>query len=241
MLPPQIQSALATLSRIPYENLSKVIKFHAEKDVHQSLRTPEELLRGHRQEGTGGTCFSLTWFLWKHLGAQGLPVYPVLCDRTYGKNTHCGVVLEWEGKKYLLDPGYLSFVPIELNEQGGSSVETVYNKIELLPEDTGRFRLQTVYGGETKARFTLKDAPVSGQELLHAWEGSFLKEAMNYPVVTLLKGDAHLYFQKETLYVRRKGGSEKFRVDKKAMPEALSKHFGISPEVTARARELFYG
>jgi len=239
MFPPQIQFALSTLSRIPYENLSKVIKFHVEKDVRKALRSPEELLREHRATGTGGTCFSLTWFLWKHLEAQGLRVYPALCDRTYGKNTHCGVVLEWEGKKYLLDPGYLSFTPIELNGQGGVTVETVYNKIELLPEDTGRFALRTVYGGETKYRFTLKDTPVTEQELLAAWEDSFLKEAMKYPVVTMLKGDAHLYFQKETLYVRRKGGSERHRVDKEQMPATLERVFGINPKVTEQARAFF--
>lgn len=241
MIPPEIQTALSTLAQIPYENLTKVIKFHHEKDILKSLRTPEELLSDHRKEGTGGTCFSLTWFLWKHLEAQGLKVFPVLCDRSYGQNTHCAVILESGNEKYLLDPGYLSFKPVLLNEKGGAAIETVYNKIELLPEETGRFRLNTVYNSETKYRFTLKTGPVTESEFLAAWKGSFLKEAMQYPVVTMLKGDAHLYFQKETLYVRRKGGSEKFRIDKKIMPEALEKTFGINPRITEQAREFFYG
>jgi arylamine N-acetyltransferase len=240
MLPDDVLSVLAALSRIPYENLSKAVDLNIHQKTEQDLmRNPELLMDRHRDEGAGGTCFSLTWYLCNHLALRGYAAYPVMCDRSYGKNTHCCAVLELAGERYLLDPGYLSFLPIKLDPQAPSSVDTVFNTIEVTPSGEKSFALDTVYLQETKRRFTLKDEKIPEAEFFRHWQASFKWESLTYPVVTMLKGDAHLYFQKEHLYVRRKAGSEKIRVAPEKMPETLHRWFGIREDLTRRAVKIF--
>ncbi|MBL8024822.1 MAG: arylamine N-acetyltransferase [Fibrobacteres bacterium] len=240
IFPPEITSLLATLSKIPFENLSKAVSVHMMKEAEESLMmNPEELLAKHQKEGTGGTCFSLTWFLLNNLQRKGYTLYPVLCDRSYGVNTHCCAVLIYNGLKYLLDPGYLAFRPILLDPNSTTTAHTVYNTIIVEPVSSGKYVLSTIYDNETKKRFTIKEQPVTDSEYFKAWQATFLMESLTYPVVTLLSGDAHLYFQKEYLYVRRKNSRERIHIPKSKQPESFEKLFGISSSVTKRALEAF--
>jgi arylamine N-acetyltransferase len=238
--PTDITSVLKILSKIPFENLSKAVSVHMMKEAEEALMlNPEELLLKHQKDGTGGTCFSLTWFLLNHLQKKGYSLYPVLCDRPYGKNTHCCAVLLYGREKFLLDPGYLAFRPILLDPNNKTSAETIYNTIEVEPSTNGTFTLSTIYNGETKKRFTIKDTPVSDTEYFRCWQATFLWESLTYPVITLLTEEAHLYFQKEYLYVRKKSGSERIHVPKDKQPESFAKLFGINANVTKQALEAF--
>lgn len=237
MFPRDIRAVLSVLSRLPYENLSKAIAGSLHDRAEAAMADPLIILEEHRKNGTGGTCFSLTWFVCRYLKDKGHDVYPVLCDRVYGENTHCCAVMRLNGRKYVLDPGYLSFTPILLSDK--TEVETPFNSIVLEKSAPDRYRLNTVYRRDEKYRFTLKDAPVPDECFLSAWKDSFAQESMNYPVVTMLRGNAHLYFQKESLYVRRRGGSEKISVPRGKLPEVLKDRFGISDLVTRKAAEIF--
>ncbi|OGS37399.1 MAG: hypothetical protein A2293_10170 [Elusimicrobia bacterium RIFOXYB2_FULL_49_7] len=240
MFPQEIQDLLAQLAKIPYENLSKAIQMGQHGKEEQAMHDPLFLLQENKAKGTGGTCFSLTWFICHVLKAKGYQVYPVMCDRQYGKNTHCCAVLEWNGAKYLLDPGYLAFTPILLSEQKEIRLDTPYNTIILNKTDDSQYRLNTLYLKDEKYRFTLKDKPVSSEEFLKHWQYSFLQESMTYPVVTMLKGDCHFYLQKENLFIRTRQGSEQIKVPKEKLSEVLYRHFGIAEEVTKQAREIFF-
>lgn len=239
MLPPDIHALLESLARIPYENLSKAVRFHANGPTEKIMREPEWLIASHQRDGTGGTCFSLTWYLYCWLRDRGFQAYPVMCDRTYGPNTHCCAVLEHGGEKYLLDPGFLSFAPIHISGKP-ASLDTAYNTITLTRTDDRQYQLHTAYLNERKYRFTLKDEPVSEEAFLEHWRKSFHLESLTYPVATMLKDNTHLYFQKENLFVRTREGSERIRVPMAKMPEILEKYFGIKAAVTKQALEVFY-
>ena len=237
MFPPDIRAVLSVLSRLPYENLSKAIARSLHGREEAAMADPLILLEEHRKNGTGGTCFSLTRFVCRYLKDRGHDVYPVLCDRVYGENTHCCAVMRLNGRKYVLDPGYLAFTPILLSDK--TEVDTPFNSIILEKSAPDRYRLNTVYLKENKYRFTLKDSPAADGEFLAAWRDSFTRESMNYPVVTMLRGNAHLYLQKESLYVRTREGSEKISVPREKLPEVLKDRFGISDLVTRKAAEIF--
>jgi arylamine N-acetyltransferase len=161
-----------------------------------------------------------------------------MCDRTYGPNTHCCAVLEHGGEKFLLDPGFLSFAPIRIAGEP-VSLETVYNTITLAPADDRKYQLHTCYRSDRKYRFTLRDEPVPEETFIEHWRKSFYLESLSYPVVTMLKGDAHLYLQKENLFVRTREGSEQIRVPAAKMPETLEKYFGIKAAVSRKAMKIF--
>jgi hypothetical protein len=57
-----LQEILAGFSHLPYENLSKIIKFwqYGENET-QRLRLPQEVIEDHLRSCLGGTCFSLTF------------------------------------------------------------------------------------------------------------------------------------------------------------------------------------
>ena len=62
---------LRVFSRLPYENLTKILKMSRLEDPRQRLRFPDELLSDHLRLSTGGTCYSLAFCLREILGQLG--------------------------------------------------------------------------------------------------------------------------------------------------------------------------
>src|SRR5687767_5394334 len=68
-----LRQVATAFSRLPYENLSKIIKFEDCQNVTAARQFPHEIVQGHIQYGAGGTCFSLTstlLYLVRSLGFQ---------------------------------------------------------------------------------------------------------------------------------------------------------------------------
>jgi len=103
-----LQNILAGFANLPYENLSKIIKFHRH-GAHEAerLRLPEEVIEDHLRRRLGGTCFSLTFFLQAILLHHGFTCYIVMADMRAGKNIHGAMIVWLNGVKHLVDPGYL--------------------------------------------------------------------------------------------------------------------------------------
>jgi arylamine N-acetyltransferase len=80
-------------SKIPYENLTKIIKSDGVITPRSAMRYPDELLSDYLKWRTGGTCFSLTAATIAVYNAVGIEAHPVLADRHYGPDTHCGLVI----------------------------------------------------------------------------------------------------------------------------------------------------
>ena len=55
---------LVSFARIPYENISKLIKLSETGGEWDRFRLPAEVWEDFRRNNLGGTCFSLTFFLW---------------------------------------------------------------------------------------------------------------------------------------------------------------------------------
>ncbi|MFH1759768.1 MAG: arylamine N-acetyltransferase, partial [bacterium] len=191
---PKLIGVMKFLRSIPYENISKAVKRSEVTDIRDAPRLSSELMRAHRELGTGGTCFSLSWYLNNFLNEEGINSRIVMCDRAYGENTHCAVIVDQqdENQRYLLDPGYLSFLPLEIMDNEISRMETPYNSIYLEPEDgKRRYALYTFYKNERKYRFTIKDIPINKEDFMNYWYKSFDAEFMKKPVLTKLIGNKH--------------------------------------------------
>ena len=57
-----LQSILRHFSKLPYENVSKIIKLNRDFLSPEHIRLPEEVFDDHARFHLGGTCFSLTFF-----------------------------------------------------------------------------------------------------------------------------------------------------------------------------------
>ena len=88
--------------------------------------------------------------------AYGYEAQPVLADRTYGPDTHCAVLVTIDGRKHLLDPGYLIVRPVPLEDGGIKEIKTSFNEIILKPEAGDRLALSTRRRGSEVYRLSFK-------------------------------------------------------------------------------------
>ncbi|HLW67186.1 MAG TPA: hypothetical protein VKS79_17870 [Gemmataceae bacterium] len=93
-------------ARLPYENLTKIIRQAETGNTAEARRIPSEVLADHLQFGAGGTCFSLTATLLYLVRALGFEAQPILADRPYGTNTHCALLVWIVGEPHLLDQAF---------------------------------------------------------------------------------------------------------------------------------------
>jgi arylamine N-acetyltransferase len=233
-----IEMCAAAFSRIPYENLTKIIKSDLVLSRSSALRFPDEVLADHLRYGTGGTCFSLTAALIAVFNALGIEAQPLLADRHYGPDTHCGLVVKHENRALLIDPGFLIYVPTPLPSSAISAVDLGYTTVELRPVEGGnRIELATSTRGTRKVRLTYRRSPVDAEAFQRAWEDSFTWEMMTYPVLTRCTAGRHLYLQGNTAMVRSSDKTVRSKLEAADQIAFIGNQMGIARSVVLKAWE----
>jgi arylamine N-acetyltransferase len=225
---------------IPYENLTKILKADSVINAGSALRYPDEVIGEYLKWGTGGTCFSLTAALAGVLDALGIEAYPLLADRHYGVDTHCGLIMPCaDGGLRLLDPGYLLFAPLQVPREGAAFFETPFNRVELLPTAGGRrLELYTIVKNNRKLRLTFKLEPVSDDTFARAWEQSFAFEMMTYPILTRQSDGCHQFLQGNVLAVRDSQRTQRVTLTPDKLVEFYSSSAGMDRTIVTRALEI---
>jgi len=261
--PEPVLTALRELYALPYENLSKIAAYAAGGNMEATLGSAEAWLERNRETGAGGTCFSLTWWLAGRLRAAGIGYDLLMGDKGRSQNIHCALRLDWEGRAYLLDPGYLIFEPLSLPSAGLSAdvwIPPNAVRVEDRPE-AGAWRLWSGpraaglresggrlplgEGGHPQAdgghprrdglkyRFDFRKQAVGESEFFAHWEESYRLPMMRYPVLNHVRDGAQYYLQKRSLLVRTSDGSEMRKLGREELFRTLQSTFGI-PESLAR-------
>jgi arylamine N-acetyltransferase len=226
-------------SRLPFENLTKIIKDAEADRVESARRWPTEVFADYRQHGAGGTCFALTATLLHLVRALGFAAEPILADRRYGADTHSALLVWLDGEPHLLDPGYLIVRPLPIPTSGPIHVPTPFNELILTPKGGGaKVDLQTRQDNQSTYRLTFKTTPVDAGEFLRAWDVSFDADMMRYPVLSRVVGDQQVYFQKRHLLVRGKGEAQRAEVSPNRLIAQIAQRFSIAPAIVARALEI---
>jgi arylamine N-acetyltransferase len=226
-------------ARLPFENLTKIIKDAEAGRVEEARRTPAEVLADHQAHGAGGTCFALTATLLHLVRALGFPAEPILADRRYGADTHSGLLVWLEGKPHLLDPGYLIVKPLPIPTAGEVRIPTPFNELILVGKDGGaKVELSTVQDRRTTYRLTFKPTPVDAGVFLRAWDTSFDADMMRYPVLSRVIGDRQVYLQKQHLLVRGRAQTKTTEVPPDRLIAEIAQQFEIAPALVAKALEI---
>jgi hypothetical protein len=235
-----IQQVAAAFKNMPFENLTKILKADTVISAASAMRYPDELLGDFLKWGTGGTCFSLTASVVAVFDSLGIEAYPVLADRHYGPNTHCGLMIVQPGGEVLiLDPGYLLFAPVQIPKEQPAFFDTGFNRIELRPVNGGtRLELYTSVKGNRKLRLTFKLEPVSDAAFGKAWEQSFAFEMMTYPVLTRTVNGCHQYLQGNVLAMRDSRGTQRLLLTPEKQIEFFTTSAGMDKTVVTRALEI---
>ena len=235
---------------LPWENLSKYVRKHglADKETQilpeslkgiegaQMLRLSTEVLEDHSNLGTGGTCFSLTNALMKICSDLGFTAAPAMADMRYGENIHCGLVVYLDGKRYLLDPGYLVGEPIELVTGQKAVIGSPGHQLEYRPiEGKDEFELYTKNGrGEEVFRYRLRPQPIGFPQFLHHWIESFHTNGMNGLHLNALSAEGRLSAHNLNLRVDTGMGKKNIKL-RQDYVETISKHFGLSRQLVQLA------
>jgi arylamine N-acetyltransferase len=232
-------------ARLPFENLTKIIKEAETGRAEDARRTPGEVLADHWTLGAGGTCFALTSALLYLVRALGFAAEPILADRRYGADTHSGLLVWLDEKPHLLDPGYLIVKPLLLPTAGDIRIPTPFNQLILKAKDHGgKVELHTQAAapgggpGQSTYRLTFKTTPVDAGEFLRAWDISFEADMMRYPVLSRVVGGRQIYLQKQHLLVRAAEKTETAEVPPDRLIAEIARQFQIAPALVAKALAL---
>ncbi len=220
---------------LPYENATKIIKKRTgsappgpqgsralrgtKQEYANCLRFPDEVFRDYQRLGAGGTCFSLTYFLQALVTHAGFVAYPVMAHRSYGNNTHCALVVLCDEKRYLLDPGYLVSVPLELRENDSTIFQQPF-QILRLEGNLGSYKVITKeMGGQDKLRYIFEDKPISWDDFFDFWMGSFDWPGLSQTVITRVTGGQHVYARGNYVRIASAQGVEKKKLNDMSVSE----------------------
>lgn len=233
---PLLTATATAFARLPYENLSKIVKHEQEGTIVAARRSPPEVLHDHFLLGTGGTCFSLTAALLFLVRSLGWRAEPILADRRYGANTHCALLVWINNIPHLLDPGYLLVQPVPIPTDGEIRIATEFNEI-ILKAGAGprRVELLTHQQGHTHARLTFKTDPADPEEFIRAWDESFDWEMMCYPLITSVQQGQQRYLQGNRYQTRSRDGVFREEIDPALLVQRIGAEFGIAPLVISQA------
>jgi arylamine N-acetyltransferase len=228
---------LREFSRIPYENLSKIIKLNHHFLTPSCIRLPEEVLDGFLTYRLGGTCFSLTFFLLSILEHAGFMAYPVIAHMRNRPNCHCALVLLMNQRHYLIDPGYLLSQPMEIHPDAPRLYRSPTVGVELqFDAEDETYHLYTIERGERKWRYRFQDQPLSLETFLGYWLDSFYQGTMHGICITHTRGDTRLYLHNRYVQVSNERGREKRRL-KDDLHRTIEELFGIRDETVDEALE----
>jgi arylamine N-acetyltransferase len=218
-------------ARLPYENLTKLIRKHSLPPGPARRRQPAEVVADHVSLGAGGTCFSLTTLFAAVLERLGFSCHPVLCDMRAGRDLHCALVVDLLSGPHLLDPAYLLDAPLPL---ASPQSDLAARRARVVRSDDGESA--NLYSFDT-FRYRVKLEPASRERFLAVWDASFEWTMMNGVHVCAATPGGYAYLHGHHLRLRSDGSKQTLNVRGSEAGE-LARRFGIAETVAAEAYRL---
>ena len=260
----KIQDICDKLSKVTYENLTKIIRLESTGSSTAAQKLDDSFQNDVDAWMGGGTCFSMTWHLYQVFRDMGLSPRLVMGHKRKEKNIHCALILPdpdsrsslvcseftsvLSSNEYLFDPGYLIFDPLPIplpppQGKGTAFFPLVPNTVRLDRPTVDSMALWTGgAGAPMKLRFEYPVEGVSVEEFKLHWNESFYREMMTYPVLNRLDRErgVQYYYQKGNLVTRDANGSRIEKIDESARVETLSRIFELKPELIERAMRILH-
>jgi arylamine N-acetyltransferase len=224
------------LSRLPYENISKILKIGGSRVPREALRLPTEVVEDHIAKGFGGTCFSLTFFLERVLKSLGFEAYKVMADMNSGRNVHCLVLVKGEGAAYMIDPGYALYEVIEL-PMAAVRVNCPHALVEVAAAGDGSYSLWTEDASGRKRRYVFRDEPVRDSDFERYWVESFSKPTLHNICLTRMTEGGHIYLRKDFFKFTSRKTIEKRKVGQ-GVERLIQDEFGIAGDYVRAAEAV---
>ncbi len=247
-LPSEILALCDQLSTVTYENLTKILHLRNAGGAEMAQRQENSLQHDVDHWMGGGTCFSLTWHLYRKLQEMGHVSWLLMGHKGNRRNIHCALRLAYGGTQWFFDPGYLIFEPLEIPQPPplglGWNMHPLRPNWMRLEHAAGGLGLWTGCGNEVpKLRFEFPLEGVDESEFHRHWVESFAGEMMRYPVLNRLDREKGIqyYYQKGNLMVRDAQGSRMERIAPEKRIEVLAQTFAIDKHLLEDASGLLLG
>lgn len=231
-----LRQVLRAFSRLPYENLSKIVKLERNYSAPDRIRLPEEVMEDHARYHLGGTCFSLTYFLESILTYLDYTCYPVIAHMKRMRNSHCALIIIRDTEHWLADPGYLLNEPMRLDKDRSRMYRTPHTGVELgFCRKDEHYELYTFNRNQIKFRYRFRDIPLTPDAFLKHWQGSFYWPGMRGMCLTRINEQGMVYVHNDYVQVQNLTGKRKGRVED--IHKLVSETFSIPPEWVDRVQE----
>lgn len=241
-LPAPILQLCERLSGVTYENITKILHLQAHGNKTRAQQQENALQYDVDHWMGGGTCFSLTWYLYRELKSLGFQPRLLMGHKRTVRNVHCALILPHNGVEWFLDPGYLIFdplpVPVPPPLGNGWNLHPLRPNWVRLEHHNGTLALQTGLGDEKpRLRFEFPLQGVDEAEFHQHWVDSFSAEMMHYPVLNRLDREqgVQYYYQKGNLLIRSAAGSEMRTIAKADRQSEVQRIFRLAPELVQQA------
>ncbi|HPE29150.1 MAG TPA: arylamine N-acetyltransferase [Candidatus Mcinerneyibacteriales bacterium] len=235
----RLRALLADFSVIPYENLTKIVKFARQggTDPREILRLPGEVFEDHERYGLGGTCFSLTHALKSLLDPLGFSSSYITADMKTGRNVHCALIVKIGRVDYLADPGYLFSEPLALSHERRTSGASQKFTFARLDYREGRWNLLTFHpSAGMRWRYSFTDDPVTEEDFFRYWRDSFFAKSMNHLCISRVSENRQAFFAGD--FMRVTTPQSKTNINVKRDPQKkIREVFGINEKIYFEARE----
>jgi len=225
-------------SKIPYENISKIIKVASHEELEGKFRLPLEVMQDHMEHRLGGTCFSLTYFLEEILRSWEYSCHKAMAHMSAGENIHCVIVADLAGNRYLVDPGYLLWQPLLLSSERPQTFFTPQGGVEVRYDPAaGEFHLFTFNARGRKWRYRFADRSVSEIDFRQHWIASFSKPTLHNILLNQLTEKGLLYVRGNHLRLTSFEEERKANI-RQEYHRQIQDLFGIKPQWVEEALSI---
>jgi arylamine N-acetyltransferase len=222
-------------SRLPYENISKILKRDGAAGLKR-FRLPDEVTHDHFAWHLGGTCFSLSYFLCGLYTILGYQAQPLVCHLNWGQNNHSAIAIDFDGARYLVDPGYMIFRPLPLKKSKIEARLSAETGLALrFDTETDEYAVYTFRRGQYIRRYRFADKPVSWEQYSTFWDASFDLPGMNDLTLTRVEGLEMIYIQGDFIKMTSPEAIKKIRAAHLA-EKLIKERFRIPLEKLEQAR-----
>ena len=165
----------AYVRRVPWESISRMAQRAKVAHISRCPRWPVQFWEQAMQQGTGGTCFESNYAFYQLLLTLGYRGYLTINNMQDSIGCHTAIIIEFLGKKYLVDAGLPLHVPIPLDPTKPTVRESDFHTFTVTPTKPNHYRV-------TRDRhprpycFDLIDVPIDDETYRTATTNDYDKE-----------------------------------------------------------------
>jgi arylamine N-acetyltransferase len=166
------QLVAAYIHHVPWESVTRLIKFNALPAVTERPRWPDEFWQDALDSGTGGTCYESSLAFYNLLLALGYHGYLTVNDMGQTRGCHAAIIIELAGQKYLVDVTIPILAVLPVQPQKKTRRKTPFHTYFLVPYEGNIYQVERTRH-PVRNVFTLIDEPVSPAQFHAVMENDY--------------------------------------------------------------------